>query len=54
MKKYYAWIINWETGRGFEIGAWSMENLRADLERIHKTGFADLEKCSVRIYTANC
>ena len=54
MTKFYAWVYNWKTGHGFEIGAWSMENLRSDLDKIQETGFEDLEKCSVKIYTVKC
>ena len=54
MKKWYAWVINWETGKGLEIGAWSLDALKSDLDEMHKTGFVNLDKCSVRFYSVEC
>lgn len=52
MIKWYAAITR-EDNTKFCIGAYSEKDLRKDLDQIQKTGFADLEKASVEIYTVN-
>lgn len=54
MKKWYAYIVNWQTGKGLELGAWSKEALLADLEQASQTGFIDGEHSSIKIYTVDC
>lgn len=54
MKKYFAAVTDLKTGRQFEVGAWSEEELQNDLREIHRTGYANLDECIVDIYTVNC
>lgn len=50
MKKWYATVTR-EDGTQFDIGGYSEKEIRKDLNKIQKSGFADLEKCSVDIHT---
>lgn len=50
MKKWYA-IITREDGTQFTIGGWSEKEIQKDLRNIHKTGFANLDKASVDVYS---
>lgn len=50
MKKWYATVTR-EDGTQFEIGGWSKEEIQKDLRDIHRTGFADLDKASVEVYS---
>ena len=50
MRKWYATITR-EDGTQFDIGGYSEKEIRKDLNQIQRTGFADLEKASVEIYT---
>lgn len=52
MKKWYATVTR-NDGTQFEIGGWSKEEIQKDLREIHRTGFADLDKASVEVYSVS-
>lgn len=51
MKKTYAHIYNWKTGKGLEIGG-TAEQVKQDLADMRKKGILTYD-CSVETYTVN-
>ena len=51
MKKTYAHIYNWKTGKGLEIGG-TAEQVKQDLADMRKKGI-HTDDCSVETYTVN-
>lgn len=49
MSKYYATITNVKTGNQFTIGEYSEKELQKTLNEIQKTGFENLDNCSVDV-----
>ena len=48
---WFAAVTNLKTGRQFEVGGWTEDELRESLTEIQETGYENLDDCVVDIYT---